>query len=191
MDSARQGTPFARVAHQAYGYNVRQVDRFLTRAQQHYTVGGSQGDSVTSAVVRSKIFAPARGGYEPRAVDAALDRLEDAFALRERDDLIESKGQDAWLRQIGRQAAVLKGRLNRAPGERFRRPTGRKASAYNVEDVDALCGKLLGYLDNSLPLSVDVVRRSVFRGTAGSEGYEEAQVDAFLDRVVELMTAID
>lgn len=191
MDSARQGAPFARVARRAYGYNIRQVDRFLARARQHYTLERSEGDAVTSTAVRSTIFSPARGGYEPRAVDAALDRLEDAFAVRERDDLIESKGQDVWLRHIGRQAAVLKGRLNRAPGERFRRPTGKKTPGYNVEDVDALCGTLLGYLENSVPLSVDVVRRAVFRETVGADGYEEAQVDAFLDRVIELMAAID
>ncbi|WP_026550553.1 DivIVA domain-containing protein, partial [Arthrobacter sp. Br18] len=109
----------------------------------------------------------------------------------ERDDLIESKGQDAWLRQIGRTAAVLKGRLNRAPGERFRRPAHGKAASYNVEDVDSLCEELRGYFENTRPLSVDAVRRAVFRETAGASGYEEAQVDAFLDRVVELMAAID
>jgi DivIVA domain-containing protein len=31
----------------------------------------------------------------------------------------------------------------------------------------------------------------VFRETAGADGYEENQVDAFLDRVVELMASID
>jgi DivIVA domain-containing protein len=38
---------------------------------------------------------------------------------------------------------------------------------------------------------VDTVRRAVFRAAKGDEGYDEAQVDVFLDRVVELMAAID
>ncbi|MEO8284654.1 MAG: DivIVA domain-containing protein, partial [Pseudarthrobacter sp.] len=41
------------------------------------------------------------------------------------------------------------------------------------------------------PLSVDSIRRAVFRPAAGEDGYEETQVDAFLDRAVELMAAID
>lgn len=186
-----RGTPFPRVARRRYGYNIREVDRFLSRARRHYTFDDPEGEVITSTMVRSTAFAPARGGYEPQAVDAALDRLEDVFARRERDDLIESKGQDAWLRQIGRRAAVLKRRLNRDPGERFRCPEGKKAAGYNTADVDALCEEVLGYFENALPLSVDVVRRAVFRETTGAAGYEEAQVDAFLESVVELMAAID
>ncbi|MHA7141610.1 MULTISPECIES: DivIVA domain-containing protein [unclassified Arthrobacter] len=192
MDEARQSTsPFARVGRREYGYNLRQVDSFLTRARAYYNTEDPSGGPVTSADVRSMAFDPAKGGYEPQAVDAALDRLEDVFAQRERDRLIESKGEDAWLMQIGRSSAVLRGRLHRAPGERFRRPTKRKTASYNVDDVDALCNELLGYFENDVPLSVDVVRRSVFREAVGADGYEETQVDAFMDRVVELMAAID
>jgi len=57
--------------------------------------------------------------------------------------------------------------------------------------VDRLCRDLLGYLEEDKPLSVDNVRRAVFRPAVGKDGYEENQVDAFLDRVVELMAAID
>jgi DivIVA domain-containing protein len=38
---------------------------------------------------------------------------------------------------------------------------------------------------------VDNVRRAVFRPAVGPDGYEESQVDAFLERAVELMAAID
>lgn len=192
MDGARNGSsPFARVTRREYGYNPRQVDKFLTRARTFYNSDGADGERVTSTDVRTMAFDPARGGYEPRAVDAALDRLEDVFAQRERDALIESRGEQAWLMQIGRISAVLRGRLHRAPGERFRRPTRKNATSYSVEDVDALCNELLGYFENDMPLSVDVVRRAVFREAKGEDGYEETQVDAFLDRVVELMAAID
>ncbi|WP_159615933.1 DivIVA domain-containing protein [Arthrobacter zhaoguopingii] len=192
MDDARQGSsPFARVGRRSYGYNTRQVDRFLVQARNFYNNGESGDGPITSAQVRAIVFEPAKGGYEPQDVDAALDRLEDAFAQRERDQLIEAKGEDAWLMQIGRASAVLRGRLHRAPGERFRRPTRKKALSYNTGDVDALCDQLLRYFENDLPLSVDVVRRAVFRETVGAAGYEENQVDAFLDRVVELMASID
>ncbi len=192
MTAVRSGSsPFARVGRSEYGYNAKQVDRFLTEARAYYNSDGAEGDAITSADVRAMAFDPAKGGYEPQAVDAALDRLEDVFAQRERDAVIESEGEEAWLMQIGRTSAVLRGRLHRAPGERFRRPSRKKAPSYNVDDVDALCNELLGYFENDMPLSVDVVRRAVFREAVGADGYEETQVDAFLDRVVELMAAID
>jgi DivIVA domain-containing protein len=190
-DADRETAPFERVGRREHGYNVRQVDQFLARAREHFNSHEADGGRITSRDVRAMSFEPARGGYDPRAVDAALDRLEDVFAQRERDALIDAEGEDAWLAQIGRVSAVLRSRLHRGPGERFRRPTKRNAPSYNVDDVDALCDELLGYLEKDQPLSVDVVRRAVFRGAKGEEGYEEAQVDAFLDRVVELMAAID
>ena len=191
MDVARPASsPFARVGRRDVGYSPRQVDRFLTKARGAYNAEDPDG-AVTSSDVRAMAFDPARGGYDPQAVDAALDRLEDAFAQRERDRLIATKGKDAWLREIGRTAAVLRGRLHRPAGERFRRPDGAKTASYNIEDVDRLCDELLQYLENNAPMSVDVVRRAVFREARGADGYEENQVDVFLDRVVELMAGID
>jgi DivIVA domain-containing protein len=190
-DAQRGSSPFARVGHRDYGYNPRQVDTFLGRARDYYDLEDPDSEPVTSAAVRAVAFDPAKGGYEPQAVDAALDRLEDVFAQRERDALIEAQGEDAWLMQVGRTSSVLRARLHREPGERFRRPSRKKASSYNVEDVDALCNELLGYFEHDRALSVDAVRRAVFREATGPEGYEETQVDAFLDRVVELMAAID
>ncbi|CEA07611.1 DivIVA protein [Arthrobacter saudimassiliensis] len=192
MDDVRQASaPFQRVGRREYGYNIRQVDEFLTKARDFYNSQGKGAKPITSRQVRAMAFDPAKGGYEAQAVDAALDRLEDVFAQRERDELIREKGEDAWLMLIGRTSAVLRGRLHREPGERFRRPSKRRVPSYNVEDVDALCNELLGYFEHDKPLSVDVVRRAVFREARGDEGYEETQVDAFLDRVVELMAAID
>ena len=192
MDDVRQGSsPFARVGRRDLGYDIRQVDRFLTKARGYFNAEDPDGDPVTSSDVRAMSFDPARGGYDPQAVDAALDRLEDVFAQQERDRLVAAQGEEAWLVQIGRMSAVLRGRLRRPAGERFRRPGSKRAPSYNTADVDDLCDELLGYFEQDQPLSVDVVRRAVFREAVGPEGYEETQVDAFLDRVVELMAAID
>lgn len=183
--------PFERVARNEYGYNIKQVDQFLGKARAYYTSNDPDTPTVTSHDVRAMAFDPAHGGYEAQAVDAALDRLEDVFAQRERDELISHDGEEAWLSQIGKMSAVLRARLHRADGERFRRPKKKNASSYNIDDVDALCHDLLGYFEADKPLSVDVIRRAVFRSAQGRQGYEETQVDTFLDRVVELMAAID
>lgn len=192
VDETRNAhAPFERVDRNEYGYNVKQVDQFLAKARQYYTSNDPDAQTITSRDVRAAAFDPARGGYEAEAVDAALDRLEDVFAQRERDQLIGDEGEEAWLMQIGRISAVLRARLHRDDGDRFRLPKKRKSRSYNIDDVDDLCRDLLGYFEADQPLSVDVVRRAVFRSEEGRNGYEEAQVDAFMDKVVELMAAID
>lgn len=182
--------PFLRVRRDEYGYNTRQVDQFLQRAHDYYSSAASDDPVMTSQEVRATAFDPARGGYEAQAVDAALDRIEDVFAQRERDALIADKGEEAWLRRIGKFSAVLRARLHRGDTERFRRPR-KNVRSYTMAEVDELCRLLLGYFEDDKPLSVDIVRRAVFTPAPGRQGYEESQVDAFLDRVVELMAGID
>lgn len=182
---------FDRVQRNEYGYNAKQVDQFLQRARVSFENPRAAAEVINSADVRAVSFDPVKGGYAAAGVDAALDRLEDAFARRERDDLIAARGEDAWLREIGKLSGLLRGRLHRPDGERFRRPPGARTRSYNTVDVDNLCHDLIGYLEEDRPLSVDNVRRAVFRPAKGKDGYEETQVDAFLDRVVELMAAID
>jgi DivIVA domain-containing protein len=182
---------FERVRGNEFGYNATQVDEVLQRAKVALETSKAAIHAVSSADVRGVSFDPVKGGYSAAVVDAALDRLEDAFARRERDELIAARGEDAWLREIGNLSGILRGRLHRPDGERFRRPTKTKARSYNILDVDNLCHDLIGYLEEDKPLSVDSIRRAVFRPAAGQDGYEETQVDAFLDRVVELMAAID
>ncbi|WP_426998770.1 DivIVA domain-containing protein [Pseudarthrobacter sp. N5] len=182
---------FERVQRNQYGYNAKQVDQFLQRARVSLETPKAAIHVIRSADVRAVSFDPVKQGYSAAVVDAALDRLEDAFARRERDELIAESGEEAWLREVGKLSGILRGRLHRPDGERFRRPAKGKASSYNTLDVDNLCLDLIGYLEQDKPLSVDNVRRAVFRPAMGRNGYEETQVDAFLDRVVELMAAID
>ncbi|WP_458779039.1 DivIVA domain-containing protein [Arthrobacter sp. D3-16] len=182
---------FERVERSDYGYNAKQVDQFLQRARVSLETPEAAAQPVTSAVVRAVSFDPVKGGYSAAVVDAALDRLEDAFARRERDELIAAHGEEAWLREIGDLSGILRGRLHRPDGDRFRRPSRNKVRSYNTVDVDRLCHELIAYLEQDKPLSVDNVRRAVFRPAVGRDGYEETQVDAFLDRVIELMAAID
>jgi DivIVA domain-containing protein len=182
---------FDRVQRNEYGYNAKQVDQFLQRARVSFENPTTARHVIKSADVRAVSFDPVKGGYAAAGVDAALDRLEDAFARSERDDLVAERGEEAWLREIGKLSGLLRGRLHRPDGERFRRPSKGRGRSYNTVDVDNLCRDLIGYLEEDRPLSVDNVRRAVFRPAAGKDGYEETQVDAFLDRVVELMAAID
>lgn len=192
MDAARPPDPtFPRVGRRGFGYHPRQVDAYLSRARAAYDPAGPDRTPLLSHEVRAACFAPVRNGYEPRSVDEALDLLEDSLARRERDHLITTEGKDAWLRSVGRTAAILRRRLHRPAGERFRRPRKGSTVGYRAEDVDELCGTVLRYLEGDGTLGVDDVRRAVFRPARGTDCYEEHQVDAFLDRVIALLVSVD
>lgn len=181
---------FRRVERSSYGYSVAQVDDFMDRGRAVFE-DPAHDRPLTSTDVRKVAFDPARGGYEAAQVDHALDILEDALARRERDRLISSEGEEAWLGEVGRLSALLRQRLYRPDGEKFRHPSKSRTQGYGVPEVDALCKDIVDYLEHDHALSVDDVRRASFPPAKGQDAYEEAQVDAFLDRVVELMAAID
>lgn len=194
QDAAQPGEEapslFPRVADSEFGYDPAQVERFLQAARSTYE-GQQVDEEVTSSVVRRTTFDPVRGGFEPREVDGALDRLEDVFAARERNAMIQEQGQERWIEGIAQVSGVLRARLHRDAGERFRRPSRKNVPSYAVADVDAMCDRLIDYFERDVPLSVDDVRRATFGRAMGDEGYEENQVDAFLDRTIELMASID
>jgi DivIVA domain-containing protein len=180
VDASVTPQSFSRVRGLARGYDVAQVDTFLTRAL---------GGSLTAAQVRSVGFDLVRGGYEVDAVDQALDRLEDELAAGERRAEQASLGERRFVSQVTSQAQVLRARLARPHGDRFARATAW-APAYDVSDVDELCDLVADYFDGVQALSVDGLRSAVFRSRRGSRGYSEAAVDAFLDRVVAVITRV-
>lgn len=180
---------FARSRRLANGYHTDQVDAFFARARVAFEHAGGPS-AVTSWHVRTVGFDLVRGGYDVEAVDGAMDRLEDAFAERERKRGVKRAGEQGWLEDVRERAQMLTPRLRRADGQRFPCARGWEVS-YDPSDVDRLCRRLSGYLSAGEPLSVDEVRRAVFRSRRGSRGYREAPVDAFLDRVVEVMVAVD
>jgi DivIVA domain-containing protein len=171
---------FARVRGLGKGYDVGQVDTFFTRAL---------GGSLTSAQVRSVGFDLVRGGYDVDEVDRVLDGLEDQLATAERTDERASLGERRFVSQVTGQAQVLRARLARQHGDRFARAASW-APAYDISDVDDLCDLVADYFDGAQALSVDALRSAVFRSRRGARGYAESAVDAFLDRVVAVMTRV-
>lgn len=180
-------TTFPTAQGRTRGYDREQVDAFLAAARAAYDVGDDEKPALTSADIRRTSFALARGGYATHAVDAALERLEDAFALRERQRVFAQKGKGEWLASARETAQVILNRLNRPEGHRFSR-TSFLAQGYRVEDVDALAVRLRDYFEKGTPVSADSVRTAVFRAQRG--GYVESQVDLLLDAVTEVMLAV-
>ncbi|GAB3616843.1 hypothetical protein GCM10027416_14000 [Okibacterium endophyticum] len=169
------------------GYDRSEVDEFLDRARRAYDEPDTVEPSLTASQIRHMSFGLTRGGYSTTHVDAALERLEDAFALRERERALQSSGKSEWLQSARQTAQVILNRLTRPAGRRFAR-AGFLTQGYNCADVDALADRLVDYFQTGKPIGIDRVRTAVFRPQRG--GYREAQVDLVLDAVVDVMLAV-
>ena len=169
------------------GYNVDQVEDFLEEARAAYTADRGPQSVVTAASIRQTAFAMQKGGYSTSHVDAALERLEDAFASRERERAFQQVGDAAWYAQARSSAQAILDRLARDPGRRFSR-TGPFTTGYHPKDVDAFATRLVNYFQHGKPMSVEQVRTIVFRPRKG--GYNETQVDLLLDSVINVMLAV-
>lgn len=178
-------TTFPRARKQ--GYNIDQVEDFLEEARRAYTADPRQPGVIDAASIRRMAFSMQRAGYSTTHVDAALERLEDAFAQRERERALAEAGDAAWYAKARSTAQVILDRLARPDGQRFNR-VGPLTTGYAVKDVDAFAERLVGYFQHGKPMSVEQVRTVVFR--SAKRGYNEVQVDMLLDAVIDVMLAV-
>ena len=125
------------------GYRPEQVDRYFETAREIYDAG--ELNEMDSEGVRTVAFDVVPGGYQPVAVDAALDRLEAAFLQRRRASFVAQHGRQAWMDQVTQLATTLYPRLLRPVGDRFA-PADRQG--YSKTDVDALMDRIAGYFDS-------------------------------------------
>ncbi|WP_239073241.1 DivIVA domain-containing protein [Sediminihabitans luteus] len=170
------------------GYDPDEVDEFFDDAKALYE--GRDGRTLTSTEIQRATFELVRGGYSTTEVDAALDRLEGAFIARQRAAYVAAHGQQAWMNALAERARTLYERLGRPDGKKFA-PAERGAPAYDTDDVDDLCDRLVDYFDRQVPLTSAEVRETVFRRRSGASGYGEAAVDAFFARAVEVLLGVE
>ena len=168
------------------GYRPEQVDRYFETAHEIYDAG--ELDEMDSEGVRTVAFDVVLRGYQPQAVDAALDRLEAAFLQRRRAAFVAKNGRQAWMDQVTQLATTLYPRLLRPAGERFAPASGQ---GYDKTDVDALMDRIAGYFDSDTTLTSSAVRGAVFRRARGNKAYGEPSVDRYLARVVEVLLSVE
>lgn len=174
---------FAR-ERRSLGYEPEEVDRFVAAARASYD---GRGARMTSEDIRRTAFAMRRRGYATAQVDAALERLEDAFATRERERVLAGGGERAFYADTRQLAKEIIGRLERPDGKRFAR-VGFFRIGYAVRDVDRFASEARAYFEQGSQVAVDRVRSVAFRPQRG--GYSEAQVDLLIDGLVEAMLAV-
>lgn len=173
---------FPRAGAKEHGYVPEQVNAFIDKARDQFN--SPESDFVTSDLVRNAHFDLVKGGYLIGAVDSALDRLEDTFATREIQRQLQTRGDYAVADRLARIQEILRGRIQRPKRKKFSN-TGILLRGYNRKQVDALCESVARHLDSETPLDLMTVRRVIFK--ASRAGYVESQVDAFIDRVLEVL----
>ncbi|MEP6841929.1 MAG: DivIVA domain-containing protein [Pseudolysinimonas sp.] len=169
------------------GYDVDEVEEFLEDARRAYTAAAGGASVVSADSIRDTGFTMRRGGYAPEHVDAALERLEDAFAIRERERAFAQSGDQAWYAGARSGAQTILDRIVRQRGKRFRR-VSIFTNGYSVREVDVLTDRVSQYFQSGKALSIEEVRTSAFHSQRG--GYQEAQVDVLLDAVSRVMLAV-
>jgi DivIVA domain-containing protein len=184
---SRVSTTFPRVKTSKRGYAVDEVEDFLEEARRAYSADRAAPTVITAESIRRTAFDMEKGGYSVVHVDAALERLEDAFAAREKDRAFAEIGDQAWFGKARSSAQEALDRLDRPWGHRFKR-VNAFTLGYSPKDVDEFGEKLTAYFQDGKPMSVDDVRTVAFRTRRG--GYNEAQVDVFLDAIIGVMLAV-
>jgi DivIVA domain-containing protein len=173
---------FPTVTAKQTGYDHNQVDTFVELARVQFS--DSALELVTANLIRNTEFDLVAGGYQVKAVDTAMDRLEDAFAAREVQRQKLFRGDFAVDDRLARIVEIVQARVSRPRRKKFSN-VGWLLRGYDRKQVDKLCAAIEQHLSSKTPLQINVVRRSIFSAKRG--GYVESQVDAFIDRVVEIL----
>ena len=164
------------------GYDQAQVDAFVSLARRQYADAAQE--ILTANQLRNTEFDLVHGGYDLFAVDAAMDRLEDAFAAREIQRQKLFRGDFAVKDRLARITEIVVGRLERPKRKKFS-SVGWLLRGYDRKQVDLFCSQIEQHLKSGSQIQLNVVRRAIFQSKRG--GYVESQVDAFIDRVVEIL----
>lgn len=201
-EQGQESTPVIGLAgKRKWGYSVEQVDEYLAHAHEQYEHDDS---SLTQASIQTQSFDLERNGYIIGQVDAALVRLEKAVVDKQTLWDITHNGQQQWSDETARLAATLRERAEREPLARFT-AAERGEIGYNKKQVDKLVDQAWDLIARtlSLPLSsteqinsttdlsAAAVSNVIFTQRKGKKGYEESSVDAYLNRVVQVLTRFE
>lgn len=178
---------FPKVRRTQAGYNIEQVEDFLEEARRAYSSDVQRVTGIDAQTIRRVSFDMAKGGYSPEHVDNALDRLEDAFAKRERERSIGEEGEEQYFERIQAEAVEVLQVLSQNVGERFTR-LSQFRKGYSVDQVDVFADAIVAYMNDGPELTPEEVRQKHFEAQRG--GYDEDEVDNVLDRVIFLMQAV-
>lgn len=200
MPQENNSKSIERVGKRKWGYSVEQVDNFLSQAQSLYEGDGQieQGD------IQNVSFDLARGGYKISQVDSTLARLERAVVDKRTEKEITEQGRVAWKASTEALYRSILKHVEREDRARFA-DGAAKAPSYDKKQVDRLLDQIVDKAAANLGVdgvTQDDVRKlanltsssvssAVFTQRRGKKGYDERQVDNFLNSCVQLLSRIE
>ena len=186
-----------------WGYDIDQVDEFLDRAHQLYDAAQPQ---LNQEDIQNVLFTLVRGGYDIEAVDRALLRLEQAAVDKQTSYEISSEGRVAWRTKTVQLAQTLMPRANAGNGYRFADGHGKEPSydrkqvdSFVVNAVTRICDELgIEYpqavsssnFDSDEDFTPRYVSTILFTQRIGDRGYDEGQVDMYVNRISQVVSRI-
>lgn len=171
---------FSKTSKKNFGYDPAEVDALVSQAR---TVFAQVEAAITDeGFIRNAQFGLVKGGYEIALVDAALDRLDDAFGLQLARNTIRRNSYEAAREKLAKWREALLSRTERGKNKAFE-SAGFLGKGYDRKQVDVALGNISAHLAGSAVLTTAQLREVKFKPVTG--GYKEAQVDAFLDRAVD------
>lgn len=191
----------ARAGKRKWGYDPAQVDSFLERA---HTLYDSEGIRLTQRDIQAVSFDLTKDGYVIAQVDAALNRLERAVVDKQTAWEIAQHGRVTWKAQTENLYQQILEHVEREQGERFK-PGEAKQPSYDKKQVDRLTDQIVDKAAASLgvdgvteddvrdlaDLNAVSVSNVIFTQRKGKKGYDERQVDYFLNACVQLLSRIE
>ncbi len=173
---------FSRAGKRKRGYDLAQVNEFLVFAREQFS--NPESTILSAESIRSVRFKLVKDGYSISAVDAAMEKLEDVFAARELERSIRVVGLEEFNTLFAEGKELLLNRLANRKRKKFKR-RGFPYRGYNRRQVEKFCSLVATHLSNDTELTVKQVRLIAFKTQRG--GYAEYQVDAFIEKVVEVL----
>lgn len=199
----RNSATIARAGKRKWGYDVGQVDAFLERA---HTLYEDDEPKMSQEDIQNVSFALEKDGYVISQVDAALNRLEKAVVDKQTQWDVAHFGRVAWRAATEQLAHSLYGRADRPEKDRFE-PGASRHPSYDRKQVDRLVNQVIGKIKRELGESKesesDAVRKIdaeltstrvsniIFTQRIGKRGYSERQVDAYLNRAIQVLARLE
>lgn len=201
LQSGGSAAGIARSGKRKWGYDPGQVDAFLERAHALYD---SEGARLTQRDIQNVSFDLVKNGYVIAQVDAALARLERAVVDKQTTWEISQRGRIAWKAETEDLYRQIINHVDRDEGERFK-PGEPKTPSYDKKQVDRLADQIVdkaaaalgidGVTEDDVRALADLnaasVSNVIFTQRTGKRGYDERQVDHFLNSCVQLLSRIE
>ena len=191
----------ARAGKRKWGYDPAQVDAFLERAHALYD---SEGMNLTQHDIQNVSFDLRKNGYVIAQVDAALGRLERAVVDKQTTWETAQHGRVTWKAKTEKLYHEVQNHAERNERERFKSGAPKQPS-YDKKQVDRLVDQIVdkaaaalgvdGVTEDDVrslaDLNANTVNNVIFTQRKGKRGYDERQVDYFLNACVQLLSRLE